>query len=181
MGDAFRRLFLSIGVALGLASGQSDPALVARAFVEDGAVAVSARIEGAFAPGAVELVDTGTRVAIRFSATLDAGKERLVGTTETRSIWYDMRSGRYGVSFDGGKTAALVDPAAARTLVSEPLGIRVCEASDAGEGARIILRAEIGIIDSRGEWHDAPVLWNYCAPRAVLSVERPAASPKAGR
>ena len=36
MGGALHRLFLSLGIALGLASGQSDPSLAARAAIENG-------------------------------------------------------------------------------------------------------------------------------------------------
>jgi hypothetical protein len=92
-----------------------------------------------------------------------------------------MRSSRYGVSFDGGKTAALVDPQAARGLVSELHGLELCRAADVMEGARVVVKAEIGIIDSRGEWHDAPVLWNYYGPRVVLAPTAPGAGAVEGR
>jgi hypothetical protein len=182
MGDALRRLFLGLGVALGLAPGQHDPSLYARLYLaEDQArgasIQLDARIEDAFAPGALELVETGTRVALRYSASIEAQSGRIgaqagpdAEASETRELWYDMRSSRYGVAFDGGKTAALVDPQAARNLASELRGLRLCGAGEASPGTRVGVRAEIGIIDSRGQWHHAPVLWNYVVPRAVLSV-----------
>jgi hypothetical protein len=177
MGDAFRRLFLAIGIGLGLASGQSDPSLFAHLARQGEAsegdwLVVSVRVENAFAPGALELVEAGTRVALRFSGRVEASGGRALGAEETRTLWYDLRTGRYDVSYDGGKTAALVDPQAARTLVSELSEFRICRAEELPEEARVIMRAEIGIIDSQGGWHDAPVLWNYYAPRAVLAYGR---------
>lgn len=181
MGDAFRRFFLSIGVALGLASGQLDPAIVARVESaqaagrgpERGALAVSARIDHAFAPSAIELVETGTRVAFRYSARLEGASGSYRAVSETRSIWYDMRSGRYRVAFDGGKETSLVDPQAARGLASELSGLVIGSGSGLGGmqgGAQVIVSAEIGIIDAKGEWHDAPVLWNYSAPRTAVAI-----------
>jgi hypothetical protein len=172
MGDALRRLFLAIGIGLGLAPGQPDPSLVARVAPAGGTLVVSARVENAFAPGALELVEAGTRVALRFSARAEAGPRGELAAEETRAIWYDLRSGRYGVAYDGGKTAAMVDPQAARTLASELTELELCRAGELPEGARVVVRAEIGIVDSRGDWHDAPVLWNYLAPRAVLTYSR---------
>jgi hypothetical protein len=178
VGDALRRLFLAIGIGLGLASGQADPSLVAAASLEGGRLVVSARVDNAFAPGARELVEAGTRVAIRYAARIEASGGRELGADETRALWYDLRTGRYGVAFDGGKTAALVDPQAARTLASELSGLALCRAEEAQEGARVVVRAEIGIVDAKGLWHDAPVLWNYYQPRAVLAYGR---GPGGGR
>jgi hypothetical protein len=169
MGDALMRLFLSIGIGLGLASGYSDPSLAARVAVDgDGGLVVSARVENAFAPGARELVEAGTRVAIRFSARIERGAKDDIKAGETRSIRYDLRTGRYAVTFDDGKTSALVDPQAARTLAAELGDLQLCRAGEVEAGARVIVRAEIGIIDALGAWHDAPVLWNYYGPRAVI-------------
>jgi hypothetical protein len=186
MGDALRRLFLGLGIALGLASGQPDPSIFASiAPAADGrggvALVVYARIDNAFAPGALELVETGTRVALRYTARLEGPGGQSIEAAETRALWYDMRSARYGVSFDGGKTAAFVDPRAARNLVSELRGLELCRQADAGEGARVVVRAEIGIIDSRGDWHDAPVLWNYYGPRAALAIGAPVDGAAEGR
>jgi hypothetical protein len=177
MGDALRRLFLSIGIGLGLAAGQSDPSLVARVAVASDAsgaraLEVSARVDEAFAPGTRELVEAGTRVAIRFSAKAAGRGGRELLAEETRALWYDLRTGRYDVAYDGGKTAALVDPQAARTLASELSGLTLGAAVELAEGDRVFVRAEIGILDARGAWHDAPVLWNYFSPRAVLVFGR---------
>jgi hypothetical protein len=168
MGDALRRLFLSIGIALGLASPQPDPAIAARLGLDSGLLVASARIENAFAPGARELIAAGTKVALRFSASVEL-PSRPLASEETRALWYDLRSGFFDVSYDEGKTAALVDPSAAMTLASELSGLALCEAREAPLGTRIVIRAQIGILDSSGLWHDAPVLWNYVTPRAVLS------------
>ena len=177
MGDALRRLFLSIGIGLGLVVGQSDPSLVASLAHEDGAhdggaLVVSVRVENAFAQGAWDLVEAGTRVALRFSAQVESDSRGTLRAEETRTLWYDFKSGRYDVAFGGGKTAALVDPQAARALASELPALPLCKVSEMQEGARVVVRAEIGIIDSRGAWHDAPVLWNYFGPRAVLTHTR---------
>lgn len=174
MGDALRRFFLAIGVGLGLASGQSDPSLVARLAQAGGspgggAVIVSARVENAFAPSSRELVEAGTRVALRFLARAEGSADGAIAAEETRALRYDLRSGRYAVDYDGGKSAALVDPMAARTLASELSGLELCGPGKLREGDRIVVRAEIGIVDSRGEWHGAPVLWNYYSPRTVLT------------
>lgn len=173
MGDALRRLFLAIGVGLGLASGQSDPSLVAGmaslGSPEAALIVVSARVDNAFSPGALELVEAGTRVALRFSAQAETLSRGSLKAEELRTIRYDLRSGRYQVGYGGGKTAALVDPMAARTLASELSELVLCRAGELPEGARVVVRAEIGLMDSRGLWHDAPVLWNYYGPRAVLS------------
>jgi|GEM_PF-2570220 hypothetical protein len=186
MGDALRRLFLAIGVGLGIASGQPDPGLFARIDLAGGAsdisgrddrLVVSARVENAFAPGALELVEAGTTVALRFETEVMRPAGEPLTFEETRSLRYNLRSGLYDVAFDGGKKAALVDPRAARTLASELSALELCRASDAPEGTRIVVRAEIGIIDSRGGWHGAPVLWNYFGPRAVLERGR---RPKSG-
>jgi hypothetical protein len=181
----FRRLFLGLGVALGLASGQPDPSIFASvAPADDGrggvALVVYARVEEAFAPGALELVETGTRVALRYSARLEGQGGRSFEAGETRAIWYDLRSARYGVSFDGGRTSELVDPQAARTLVSELRGLELCRADEATGGERVVVQAEIGIMDAHGDWHDAPVLWNYISPRVVLVIGEKAGSAGAG-
>ncbi len=183
MGDALRRLFLSIGVALGLASGQPDPNLFARIGPVGGEVAgdrlvVSARVEHAFAPGALDLVETGTTVALRFLVLVATPAKGELSYSETRSMRYDLRSGLYDVAFDGGKKAALVDPQAARTLAAELTALELCPAADAPAGTKIVVRAEIGIIDSGGAWHDAPVLWNYYGPRTVVEC---GAQTKGGR
>ena len=172
MGDALRRMFLSIAIALGLASGQPDPGLFARLSLDGGSLVVSARIENAFAPGTLELVEAGTRVALRFSARASSPGKAQLEAEETRTLWYDLRSGRYHVAYDGGKTAALDDPGAARTLASELSRLAICGPEDLAEGSRVLVSAEIGIIDSKGAWHDAPVLWNYFGPRAILSYVR---------
>jgi len=166
-----RRLFLGLGIALGLASGQPDPSIVAHALMVGDFIVVDLRIDDAFAAGAVELIDTGTRVALRYSARLETAGGRSIEASETRALWYDMRSSRYGVSSGGEKAGDLVDPQAARIFVSELRALELCRAADAREGGRIVAKAEIGILDSRGGWHDAPVLWNYYAPRAVLALE----------
>jgi len=172
MGDALRRLFLSIGIGLGLVSGQSDPSLIASLFHEAGALMVSIRVENAFSQGARDLVEAGTRVALRFSAQVESDSKGTLRVEETRALMYNLRTGRYDLALGGGRTAALVDPQAARALASESPALRLCDISEAREGARVVVRAEIGIIDSRGAWHDAPVLWNYFGPRAVLTHDR---------
>jgi hypothetical protein len=172
MGDALRRIFLSIGVALGLASGQPDPALFARLALDGNDLAISAHIENAFAPGAKELVEDGTRLALRYSARLIRPDGSSREAEETREIWYDLRQSLYRVSFDAGKETALVDPEAARTLAAEVSRLEICPASEAKSGERAVLYAKIGIIDSNGAWHDAPVLWNYSSPRVVLSYAK---------
>jgi hypothetical protein len=173
MGDALRRLFLAIGIGLGLAPGQPDPGLVARLLSLPGEaagdrVAVSARVENAFAPGAMELVEAGTSVALRFSAEAQSSSMEPIHAEETRALRFDLRTGRYSLSLGRGRRAALVDPQAARDLVSELTALELCGAADLAQGARVVVRAEIGLLDSGGAWHDAPVLWNYLGPRAVL-------------
>ncbi len=180
MGDALRRLFLGLGVALGLASGQPDPSMIAHAGSEGATVVVDARIDNAFAPGALELIETGTRVALRYSARLEGQGGRSFEASETRALWLDMRSSRYALSYGEGKTSELVDPQAARIFVSELRGLELCSVAEAGEGARVAVKAEIGIIDASGQWHDAPVLWNYTLPRAATTLGRPGPSGSAG-
>jgi hypothetical protein len=175
MGDALRRLFLGLGVALGLASGQPDPSIVARAAPDGGFIVVDVRIENAFAPGAIELVETGTRVALRYSARLEGPGGRSIEARETRALRFDARSSRYGLDYGEGKTGEVLDPQAARIFVSELHGLELCRSADAEAGSRVVVKAEIGIIDSSGQWHDAPVLWNYFGPRAVLVLGKPEA------
>jgi hypothetical protein len=175
MGDALRRLFLSLGVVLGIATGQPDPSLFAHAALVNGTLVVSARIENAFAPGTIDLIETGTRVALRYAVKGEGSGGRGIEKSETRVIWYDLRSARYCVSFGDGKTAALVDPRAARDLASELRGLEIHPAAEADAlltwETRLVVRAEIGIVNARGEWHDAPVLWNYSSPRASFALE----------
>jgi hypothetical protein len=168
MGDAFRRIFLGLGVALGLASGQPDPSLVAGISATGDDLVLYARVEEAFAAGAVELVESGTRVALRYSAEVEVSDGGTVTAGQTRAIWYDMRTGLYCVSVDGAKKGELVDPQAARGLVTELRDLRICGAGEAAPGGRAVIGAEIGILGARGEWHDAPVLWNYRSPKAVV-------------
>jgi hypothetical protein len=174
MGDALRRLFLSVAVALGLASGQPDPSILARVGLDGGALVVSAHVKDAFAPSAAELVETGTAVALRFSARLDKPDGGSYEATETRSIRYDQRTGRYDVAFARGKAASLVDPAAAKGLAAELARLELCPAAEQPLAlrpeCRIVVRASIGILDSGGAWHDAPVLWNYTEPRAAFAL-----------
>jgi hypothetical protein len=173
MGGVFRRFFLGLGVALGLASGQPDPTIFASVSIADESLILYVRVDNAFSPGALELVEAGTHVALRYSARLECRDGRSIEASETRALWYDMRSGLYDASFGGGKRSELVDPQAARTLVSELRGLRLCRADEAADGDRAVVKAEIGIVDGRGLWHDAPVLWNYVSPRAVPIVGDP--------
>jgi hypothetical protein len=181
MGDAFRRFFLSIGVALGLAAGQPDPVLYAnivnaQAEGPRAVLRVDARIENAFEAGAIELIETGTRIALRYRVRLEGPQGSIAEAQETRSIWYDMRTGFYRVSFAEGKAASLVDPQAARLLAAELSGLELKvvpgaeSAVSVGPSTVVVVSAEIGILDQGGSWHDAPVLWNYSSPRAQTSA-----------
>jgi hypothetical protein len=183
MGDALRRVFLTIGIALGLAEGRPDPALYAR-IVQDqeGYVALNARVEGAFVPEALELVQTGSSVALRFEAAL-AGKAGRSGggaaTASTRSVRYDLRSSRYVVDFlEEGRTSSVIDPSTATGLVSAVQGLRVCPLGALGEGGRVAVSVSVGIVDSSGSWRAAPVLWNYTALKAEFSFGSPAEVPR---
>jgi hypothetical protein len=170
MGDAFRRLFLGLGVALGLASGQPDPTLVAGVSASAGDLVLYARVEEAFAAGALELVESGTRVALRYSVQVDGANGAALEASQVRAVWYDLRTGLYFVSVDGERKGGLVDPQAARTLVAELRDLRLCAAAEAAPEGRAVIGAEIGILDGRGEWHHAPVLWNYRSPKAVVAL-----------
>jgi hypothetical protein len=182
MGDAFRRIFLGLGVALGLASGQPDPSIFASVSAADEALILYARVEKAFAPGALELIESGTQVALRYTAQVEGADGRVIETSQTRALWYDLRSGMYYVSIDGTKKGDLVDPQAARTLVAELRGLALCRAAEVAPDGRAVVKAEIGILDGRGGWHDAPVLWNYSYPRTVIVLrgEGPAQAPGPG-
>jgi hypothetical protein len=170
MGDVFRRLFLGLGVALGLASGQPDPVIFASVSAAGDELVLYARVDKAFAPGALELIGSGTRVALRYSAQVDGADGRTIEAEQVRALWYDMRSGYYCVSFDGAKKGELADPQAARALVSELRGFRLCGARQAARDGHAVVRVEVGILDSSGEWHDAPVLWNYVCPKALVAL-----------
>jgi len=179
MGDALRRLFVSLGVALGLSVGQPDPALSARIFQEEGIVQVNARIDDAFAPGTRELVDSGSSVALRFAAELEAPGRPGRRAEETRYVFYDLRERRYMVSWGGGaRTAALADSATARSLASMVSDMRLCPVDELASGGRITVSASIGILDGRGDWHEAPVLWNYARPSRSFAFGSPTEVPR---
>lgn len=178
MDDVISRLFLTLGVALGLAAGQPDPVLVAHAVAAGDVVIVDARVDKAFAPGSVELVEAGTKVAIRFSAAMEGREES--GKAETRAVWFDMRSGYYKVDMGGAKIASLADPKAARFLAADLSGLRLEASPHQMAGARVVVAARIGILDAKGEWHEAPVLWNYASPRVAALVVDAASERAAG-
>jgi hypothetical protein len=174
MGDALRRVFLSIGIALGLAEGRPDPVLYARVAQDQGYVVVNARVEGAFVPEALELVQTGSRVALRFGAELAAKPGPLASAASTRSVCYDMRASSYRVEIaEEGKSSSVIDPVTATGLVSAVQGLRLCPIGDLGAGGRVSVSAAVGIIDSSGAWRDAPVLWNYAALKSDFSFASP--------
>jgi len=175
MGDALRRVFLSIGIALGLAEGRPDPVLYALVFQDQGYVLINARVEGAFVPEALELVQTGSRVALRFSAEMASKAGGGSSAASTRSVLYDMRASRYSVEIaEEGKSSSVIDPVTATGLVSAVQGLRLCPVADLGSGGRVSVSASVGIIDSSGSWREAPVLWNYTA----LKADFPFASPE---
>jgi hypothetical protein len=179
MGDALRRLFLSVGIALGLAEGRPDPALYARVVQDQGYVWVNARVEGAFVPEALELVQTGSKVALRFDARLAGRSGAGAHAASTRAVRYDMRASRYVVDFlEEGKSSSLIDPSSATGLVSEAGGLRLCTIGDLGQGGRIAVSASVGIIDSSGAWREAPVLWNYASLEADFAYGSPEEVPR---
>lgn len=174
-----RRLFLSIGIILGLATGQPDPVLFARSALVDDRVVINVRVEEAFPPGALDLIESGTSVALRFTAEVAQAGGGTVAAYDSRSLRYDLRSGLYEVATDSGKKSRMVDPGAARTFASELPGLELCQLGEAAPGARIVVAAQIGILDAKGQWHDAPVLWNYLSPRIV--IDQPALRKKEER
>ncbi len=178
MGDSLRRLFLSIGIALGLAEGRPDPVLYARVFQDQGYILVNARVEGAFVPEALELVQTGSRVALRFSAELAAKDGGGWSAASTRSVLYDMRASAYRVEIaEEGKSSSVIDPVAATALVSAAQGLRLCPVDEIESGARVAVSAAVGIIDSSGSWREAPVLWNYASLKSDYSFSSPREVP----
>jgi hypothetical protein len=178
MDDVISRLFLTLGVALGLVAGQPDPVLVAHAAAAGELVIVDARIDRAFAPGTVELIESGTKVAIRFTAALDGRED--AGKTETRALWFDMRSGYYKVDVGGERPASLADPKTARALAADLSDLRLEAGPQPRSEAQVVVSARIGILDSRGEWHEAPVLWNYVSPRVTARVAEAAGEKARG-
>ena len=151
---------------------QPDPSLFAR--IGPGRrrgpgerLVVSARIENSFAPGALELVETGTAVALRFTALVATRPESSLSGRRARSATTCVRASTRCPS-----TAARRRP----SWIRKPRGPWPPSSAPSSSvprrrrrtGTRVIVRAEIGIIDSSGAWHDAPVLWNYYGPRAVL-------------
>jgi hypothetical protein len=180
MGDALRRVFLSIGIALGLAQGRPDPELYARVVRdEEGYVALNARVEGAFVPEALELVQTGSSVALRFEAAFSGRSGGAAAAASTRSVRYDLRSSRYVVSFlEEDRTSSFIEPASATGLVSAVQGLRLCPAGELEGGGRVAVAVSVGIVDSSGAWHAAPVLWNYSALKADFSFASPAEVPR---
>jgi hypothetical protein len=176
MGDALRRVFLSIGIALGLAEGRPDPVLYARVIRDQGYIVVNARVEGAFVPEALELVQTGSRVALRFGAELAAKQGALASASSTRSVCYDLRASAYRIEIaEEGKSSSVIDPVTATGLVSTVQALRLYPTGDLAAGGRIAVAVSVsvGIIDSSGSWREAPVLWNYSALRSDFSFDSP--------
>jgi hypothetical protein len=170
MGDALRRVFLSIGIALGLAEGRPDPVLYARVAQDQGYVVVNALVEGAFVPEALELVQTGSSVALRFAAELSSRSGGSAAALSTRSVRYDMRASRYSVDIlEEGKSSEVIDPVTATGLVASVQGLRLCPVGELGAGGRVAVSVSVGIIDSSGSWREAPVLWNYSTLKADFS------------
>jgi hypothetical protein len=179
MGDALRRVFLSVGIALGLAEGRPDPVLYARVLQDQGYVVVNARMEGAFVPEALELIETGSLVALRFEAELAGRSGGGASAVATRSVRYDMRSSRYEVELvEEGKASSVIDLVAATALVSSVQGMRLCPIGELASGGRVAVRASVGVVDSSGTWREAPVLWNYSTPKADFSFESPTEVPR---
>jgi hypothetical protein len=173
MGDGLRRFFLSIGIALGLVEGRPDPELFARVFLEQNLIVVNARVEGAFVPEALELVQTGTPVALKFRAEFTSRNGGLVFIESTRSIRYDVRSSCYIVeNFEDKKISKVIDQVAATSLVSSVQGMPLCPLSAFNPVGRIRVSVSVGIIDSSQLWREAPVLWNYVKLETELTAEK---------
>ena len=128
--------------------------------------------------GSRELVEAGSTVAVRVRAELVASGGKTWKAEAMRSLAWNLRDRRYIVGIPAeARTVNLDNADAAITLVSHFPGLSLCPVSALASGGRVTFLASVGLIDSGGTWHDAPVLWNYVRPTATFSFGSPTEVP----
>jgi hypothetical protein len=150
---------------LGIVTPQAAPDVAARVYRVGENVYVNAELEGAFPEGALELAAAGSEVAFELEVRLE-GREAI--TVARRSLRYAAARGEWLVAQDG-LVKRVADRGAAVVLAcgvwALPLGTL-----DAFTGATVVsLTARSGILDEKGGWHSAGILWGYAEPSRRFS------------
>ncbi len=167
---ALHRVFLGLGVLLGIATPSEAPVIAALAYRDATYLYVNVAIDNAYPPASLELAKNGTRVAYRLDATLQSpqGVTRM-DTIALRCLRYDMMNSAWSVRVEGERDERhLKEREAAIALAAGIWRCRVCPVSTLDGGGELYLTLHSGILDSDGAWHDAELLWGYKEPSFSL-------------
>ncbi len=164
--SALHRVFLGLGVLLGIANPAEGPVIAALAYRDATYLYVNVAIDNAYPPASLELAENGTRVAYRLDATFQSqeGVTRM-DTIALRSLRYDTMNSTWSVMVEGEQDERnLKEREAAVSLASGIWRCRVCPVSTIQGGGVLYLTLHSGILDTLGAWHDAGLLWGYQEP-----------------
>ena len=129
----FRKLFFGLGVLLGVVSPQTAPDLSARVYRIGDQLYVNIELVGAYAGTALDLVSSGTRVAIGLEAAVEGSSWPPVRVT--RSIRRDGAVDAWIVETETkGEEKILRDRDAALILASRAWGIHLGPADGSRRG-----------------------------------------------
>ncbi|OHE71641.1 MAG: hypothetical protein A2413_01990 [Treponema sp. RIFOXYC1_FULL_61_9] len=172
----FRKLFFGLGVLLGVVSPQTAPDLSARVYRIGDQLYVNIELVGAYAGTALDLVSSGTRVAIGLEAAVEGSSWPPVRVT--RSIRRDGAVDAWIVETETkGEEKILRDRDAALILASRAWGIHLGPADGSRRAFAVTVRAGAGLIDAEGLWHRADILWGYAEPELRFAFSGPEEVP----
>ncbi len=169
-----RRLLFGLGILLGIVAPQASPDLAARVYRLGEDVYVNAEIEGAFSAAALELAAAGSEVAFEVEARIE-GRDAVA--VARRSLRYAPASGEWLVGQDDG-VKRIVGREAALVLAGRVWALRVGELSAFEGGGAILVKARPGILDEKGGWHSAGILWAYTEPSRRFPFSGPVEIPR---
>jgi hypothetical protein len=164
-----RRLLFGLGVLLGLVTPQASPEITARVYRVGEEVYVNAELEPAFPEAALELAAAGSEVAFEVDAWLEGGEAI---ASARRSLRYAASTGDWLVAQDG-QVKRVADRGAALVLASRVWALPLGKLEGFDGGSTLVLRARSGIVDDRGGWHPAGILWGYVEPSCRFSFSGP--------
>lgn len=168
-----RRLLFGLGILLGVVTPQVAPDLAARVYRVGEDVYVNAELEGAFPEGALELAAAGSEVAFVLEARIE-GKDGFAAAR--RSLRYVAATGEWLVAQDG-LVKPMADRGAALVLACRVWALPIGRLGDFESGAAVLVTARSGILDERGGWHSAGILWGYAEPSRRFSFPGQAEIP----
>jgi hypothetical protein len=160
-----RRLLFGLGILLGIVAPQASPGMTAKVYRVGEDVYVNAELEAAFPAAALELAAAGSEVAFEVEARLE-GRE--AGAVARRSLRYVAATGEWLVAQDGA-VKRVGDRGTAIVLACRVWALPIGKLADFCGASAVLLTARSGIVDEKGGWHQAGILWGYVEPYCRFS------------